>query len=411
MNKPRVVVTGIGVITPFGVGGEQFWSGLLAGASTLAPAPFDASACTTPFAAPVRADSKDLVNLVGDRKRLKLMGRHAQFAVAAAVLAVQDAGLHLAEVNPGRVGVFMGTSHDRYAYDETYRRVWAGSGRGEDPLHFLRTLPNGPAAHTAIQFGARGPNSTILTDGVATAQAVGDAVRVLERGDADVMLAGGADSEVNPDGFLGWQLLDLLSRNRTDARVASRPFDRARDGLILGEGAAVFVLERLEQARGRRIYGEILGYGSGTDGEMLPGPDADGEPFRQALAAALEEARCAPDSLGYLNAHGVSSPLLDRIECRGIRRLFGSHCPPASSIKGAIGYLGTAAPAVDLVACLFALREGLLPPTINLEDPDPECDLDHVANTPRPSRIRTAASVSYGLGGHAVALVVGAGDD
>lgn len=431
MASRRVVVTGIGLVTPFGVGLRPLWEGLLAGTSAISfVSAFDASACSTPLGGEIRPEIFDASKFVADRKRLRLMGRHTQLAVSAAVLAMQDAGVDTRRLEPNPVGVFMGTSHDRSALHEIYEllthlgdledlqklhmsRLWEMANRYYDPMHFLRTLPNGPAAHIAIHYNARGPNSTILTDGIASAQAVGDAARIIERGDADVMLAGGTDSEVNPEGFLCWELLGLLSHNRTDPARASRPFDRDRDGMVLGEGSGVLVLEALEHARARdaSIYGELLGYGSATDRRVMPGETSEGEAIQQAMETALRDADCSPDSVGYLNAHGLSSPLLDRVEARAIRRLFPQQTPPVSSIKGAIGYLSAAAGVVDLAACLLALRAGVLPPTINLETPGPECELDHVANVPRAARITTALSICYGFGGQAVALLVGTCDE
>ncbi len=431
MDRRRVVVTGIGLVTPFGVGAQPLWEGLLAGAAALSCVrAFDASACSTPFGGEIRPEMFDAARFVGDRKRLRLMGRVTQLAVSAAVLAMQDAGLEPGSVDPSHVGVFIGTSHDRTALHELYdlltrleapeepqksdlSRLWGIATRYYDPMHFLRTLPNGPAAQIAIHYDARGPNSTILTDGIASAQAVGDASRVIERGDADVMLAGGADCEVTPEGFLCWELLGMLSHNRTDPDRASRPFDQARDGVVLGEGSGVLVLEALERAcaRGASIYGELLGYGAATDGRVLPTEASEGEAIRLAMEAALSGAGRSPASVGYLNAHGLSSPLLDRVEARAIRRLSPGQTPPVSSIKGAIGYLSAAAGVVDLAACLLALRAQVLPPTINLETPDPDCQLDHVANAPRPARITTALSISFGLGGQATALLVGRVDE
>jgi 3-oxoacyl-[acyl-carrier-protein] synthase II len=431
MARRRVVVTGIGLVTPFGVGHQPFWSGLLAGESAISVVSgFDLSACSTPFGGEIPSEMFDASRFVGDRKRLRLMGRHAQLAISAAVLAAEDAKLDPGRLDPHRVGVFMGTSHDRTMFHETYgllarlkssedsetldlNYLWEVANRYSDPLFFLRTLPNGPAAHIAIHFNARGPNSTILTDGIASAQAIGDAARVIERGEADVMLAGGADSEINPEGVLLWELLGLLGHNRTDPARASRPFDRDRDGVVLGEGSGVLVLEALEhaRARGASIYGELLGYGTATDGRMLPDEASEGDAICFAMEAASRDAGLPPESVGYLNAHGLASPLLDRIEARAIRRCFSGQAPPVSSIKGAIGYLNAAAPVVDLAACLLALRAHMLPPTINLENPDPEYELDHVANLPRPAKISAALSISYGFGGQASALLVGVGHD
>ncbi len=431
MDRRRVVVTGIGLVTPFGVGYQPFWEGLMGGESAISVVTgFDASACSTPFAGAIRPETFDASRFVGDRKRLRLMGRHPQLGVSAAVLAMQDAGLEPGSLDPNRVGVFMGGSHDRTAFDETFGLLarlkrpgepgepdlgllWEMAKQYYDAMLFLRTIPNGPAANIAIHYDARGPNSTILTDGIASAQAVGDAARVIERGEADVMLAGGVDSEVNPEGFLCWELLGFLSQNRTNPARSSRPFDRDRDGIVLGEGSGVLILEALEhaRARGASLYGELLGYGGASDGSVLPDAASEGEAICHAVEAALREAGCPPGAVGYLNAHGLASPLLDRIEVRAIRRCFAGRTPPVSSIKGAIGYLSAAAGVVDLAACLLALRVGVLPPTINLETQDPECELDHIANLPRPARVATALSISYGLGGQAAALLVGVVDE
>jgi 3-oxoacyl-[acyl-carrier-protein] synthase II len=429
MTRRRVVVTGIGLVTPFGTGTDTLWAALLHGASAVGPVTaFDASECSTSMAAEIRPGSFDPGRLLGDRKRLKLMGRHIQLGVGAAVLAMRDAGLAAGAIDGDRIGVFVGGNHDRTVFIEMYEfimrlkdrndpdepdltRLWEMAQLHYHPMSFLRTLPNGPAAHIAIEHQARGPNCTILTDGVGSALAIGDAARAVEYGEAEVMLAGGADSEVNPEAFLSWQLMGLLSGSRS-ASAASRPFDRRRDGIVLGEGAGMLVLEELEHAcaRGAAIYGEVLGYGTATDPGVLPAEDSTGDAIVRAMDAALRDAGRARESVGYVNAHGLSSPLLDRVEARAIRRFYSDETPPVSSIKGAIGYLNAAAGAVDLATCLLALRNGVLPPTIHLEDPDPECALHHVANVPRPAAIESALSISFSLGGEAVALLVGAVD-
>jgi 3-oxoacyl-[acyl-carrier-protein] synthase II len=427
MVARRVVVTGIGLVTPFGMGAARLWDGLLAGASAVGPVTaFDASACATGFAGEIRPDGFDAGQLVADRRQRAAMGRHAQLAVAAAMLAMRDAGLGSTRLDPARVGVFVGTNHDRTAFLDMYglltrlrdpedptrpdvTRFWELARRHYDPMRFIRTVPNGPAAHVAIGAQARGPNSTVLTDGVASTLAIGDAARVVERGEADVMLAGGADSEVTPDAFLWWELLGLLSRSRECAATASRPFDAARDGLVPGEGAGMLVLEPLPhaRARGARVYGELTGYGAAMDAGLVPAETSGGDAIARAITAALADARRPPPSVGYLNAHGLAAPLLDRVEARGIRRAFPARTPPVSSIKGAVGYSNAAAGVLDLACCLLALQAGVLPATVNLEAPDPACDLDHIVGEPRRAAIDCALSVSFGLGGQAAALLVG----
>jgi 3-oxoacyl-[acyl-carrier-protein] synthase II len=421
----RVVVTGLGVVAPNGIGKEAFWSACLEGRSGVGPIrTFNASAHPVKFAAEV--PEFDVTPFVppAHRKSMKIMSRAMRFAVGAAGLAVADSGLDLGRELPERVGVVMGTGLVPVdlpeltpalldACDESGCLQATRLGQRGDalfPLWILKYLPNMVAAHISLALNAQGPNSTITTACAAGTQAVGEAFRLIARDDADIVLAGGADSRIDPLMVLAYTALGALSRASRPPAEISRPFDRERDGFVLGEGAGVLILEEYEHARrrGAEVYAEVLGLGSSFDGYAVTKPDPQGRGAARAISWALAEARVDPGEVDYINAHGTSTRLNDIMETTAVKRVFGEGARdlPLSSIKSMVGHLIGAAGAVEAVALALTLKHGALPPTINLTRPDPECDLDYVPNTARELPVRTAVSTSFGFGGQNAALVM-----
>ncbi len=422
----RVVVTGLGVIAPNGIGRKAFWSSCTAGKSGVGEIrSFDASSHPVQIAAEVRDFDVTPHVPAAQRKSIKIMSRAMKFAVGAADLAIQDSGLELDRENPEQIGVVMGTglvpmdlpevvpslinSCDEEGHFQTARLGRQGGG-ALVPLWILKYLPNMVAAHISMALNAQGPNSTITTACVAGTQAVGEAFRLIGRGDADIMLAGGADSRIDPLLLLAYTSLGALSRGNRPPEQVSRPFDGERDGFVLGEGAGVLVLEELERARKRnaQIYAEVLGLGSSFDAYAVTKPDPTARGAARAIQWALREARVDPRDVDYVNAHGTSTRLNDLMETQAVKQVFGENARslPVSSIKSMIGHLIGAAGAVEAVALALSLHEGVLPPTINQTHPDPECDLDYVPNVAREKSVRTAVSTSFGFGGQNAALVM-----
>jgi 3-oxoacyl-[acyl-carrier-protein] synthase II len=422
----RVVVTGLGVVAPNGVGKEAFWESCLNGRSGVGPIrTFDASGHPVRIAAEV-ADF-DVLPFVpsGQRKSVKIMSRAMRFAVGAAGLAVRDSGLELNRENPERVGVVMGTGLvpvDLPELTPTLVKACDGAGHlqtrqlGQQgsgvlfPLWILKYLPNMVAAHISMTLNAQGPNSTITTACSAGTQAVGEAFRLIARDDADLVLAGGADSRIDPLLMLAYTALGALSPGERAPQEVSRPFDGQRDGFVLGEGAGVLVLEELERARqrGAAIYAEVLGLGSSFDAYAVTKPDPEARGAARAITSALREARVDHRDVDYINAHGTSTRLNDLMETAAVKRVFGEGAKalPLSSIKSMVGHLIGAAGAVEAVALALTLKEGVVPPTINQTHPDPQCDLDYVPNNARQMPVRTALSTSFGFGGQNAALVM-----
>ncbi len=422
----RVVVSGLGVVAPNGIGKEAFWDACVQGRSGVGPIrSFDASAHPVGIAAEV-PDYDIAPYLPGPhRKSLKIMGRAARFGVTASALAVQDSGLDLSREDPERVGVVMGAGLVPIELPELtplLKEACQGDGplradrlgqQGNQalfPLWILKYLPNMTAAHVSLLHGAQGPNNTIVTACAAGTQAVGEAFRLIARDDADIVLAGGADSRLDPLLLLAYSALGALSRAQRAPEEVSRPFDAQRDGFVLGEGAGVLVLEELEHARrrGAVIYAEVLGLGSSFDAYGVTKPDPEAKGAARAIRWALREARVDPHDVDYINAHGTSTRLNDLMETQAVKQVFNgtSQQLPLSSIKSMVGHLIGAAGAVEAVALALTLHTGVLPPTINQTHPDPECDLDYVPNCARVWPVRTAVSTSFGFGGQNAALVM-----
>jgi 3-oxoacyl-[acyl-carrier-protein] synthase II len=422
----RVVVTGLGVVAPNGVGKEAFWSACLNGKSGVGPIrSFDASGHPVKIAAEVKDFDVTPFVPASQRKSLKIMSRAMRFAVGAAGLAVTDSGLQLDRENPERLGVVMGTGLVPVELPELAPALVNAcneDGRletkrlGESgravlfPLWLLKYLPNMVSAHISMALNAQGPNSTITTACAAGTQAVGEAFRLIDRGDADIVLAGGADSRIDPLLILAYSALGALSQSERPAHEVSRPFDGGRDGFVLGEGAGVLVLEELEHARARGavIYAEVLGMGTSFDAYATTKPDPEARGAARAINEALREARVDHHDVDYINAHGTSTRLNDKMETIAVKRVFGegSRALPLSSIKSMVGHLIGAAGAVEAIALTLTLHSGALPPTINHTQPDPDCDLDYVPNNAREMPVRTAVSTSFGFGGQNAALVM-----
>jgi 3-oxoacyl-[acyl-carrier-protein] synthase II len=422
----RVVVSGIGVVAPNGIGRESFWKACVNGRSGVrAISNFDASSHPVRVAAEVPDFDLSPYIPVAHRKSLKIMGRAARFGVAAAGMAVQDSGLDLNKEDPERIGVVMGTGIVPMdlpdiapilaeACQENGKLDVARLGqRGSSalfPLWILKYLPNMTAAHISLIHNAQGPNNTIVTACAAGTQAVGEAFRLIARGDADIAMAGGADSRLDPLLLLAYSALGALSRAARAPEEVSRPFDGGRDGFVLGEGAGLLILEELERAkkRGATIYAEVLGLGSSFDAYAVTKPDPEAGGAARAIKWALDEAKIDPSDVDYINAHGTSTRLNDQMETMAVKRVFGEGAKalPLSSIKSMVGHLIGAAGAVEAAALALTLHDGVLPPTINQTQPDPDCDLDYVPNCARPMRVRTGVSTSFGFGGQNAALVM-----
>jgi 3-oxoacyl-[acyl-carrier-protein] synthase II len=425
MKVRRVVITGLGAITPLGDTVEQLFGGQLQGRSGVGPITrFDARTFPTTFAGEVR--DFDLARYVPDAGRWADAGVASQFAAAAAKQALEDAGLLHGRVDRTRFGVYLGTgegSQDFHAVLGIVAESYRPDQRSVDPLSVGRVgleryhagreyeqEMHTPTAHLAEVFGLEGPNYSCLTACAAGSQAIGEALDLVRRGEAELMLAGGAHSMVYPLGLTGFNLLTALSTRNGDPARASRPFDRLRDGFVIGEGAGMVVLEELSHAgrRGAHIHAELTGYGCTADAFRVTDCHPDGRGAIACMRLALRDARLGAGAIGYINAHGTSTRINDLVETLAIKRVFGEHAyrVPVSSSKSTLGHLIGAAGAVELITCVLALRRGVLPPTINYEHPDPECDLDYVPNQPREVPIRHALSNSFGFGGQNASLVV-----
>ena len=423
----RVVVTGLGVVAPNGIGKDEFWNACVEGRSGVGPiTAFDASSFPVKIAGEVK--NFDPSPFIPDsmRKSLKVMGRAARFGVGAAGLALQDSGISMENEAPEKVGVVVGTGLvpvDMAEIMPMLQKVVTEDGSFDlthldpnnstplFPLWLLKYLPNMVSAHISMMFNAQGPNSTVTTACVAGTQAIGEGFRLVARGDADVVIAGGADSRLDPLLLMAYTALGTLSR-RTDLPPAevSRPFDRLRDGFVLGEGAGILILEDLERARkrGAKVYAEVLGFGSSFDAYSIIKPDPDGRGAARAIRCAMDEARIDPSDVGYVNAHGTSTRLNDQMETTALKKVFGAGARgmPISSIKSMIGHSIAASGAIEAVALAMVLSENVVPPTINLTHPDPNCDLDCVPLHARDHNARIALSTSFGFGGQNGALVM-----
>ncbi|MFY9252865.1 MAG: beta-ketoacyl-ACP synthase II [Fuerstiella sp.] len=424
MMKRRVVVTGIGCVTPLGNSIDEMWSGLLEGRSGVGPIThFDASNFPTRFAAEVR--NFDFDSYVPDPSRFADAGRNIRFAIGAASQAMKDSGISdSSSFDPARLGVYLGAGEGQQDFIQFMSLVANANKNGDvdlerftkeflvsmNPKFELELEPNMPAAHLASLFNAQGPNLNCLTACAASSQAIGEASEIIRRGDADAMLSGGAHSMIHPFGLTGFNLLTALSEHNEDPQGASRPFDLNRDGFVIGEGAGMLILEELEhaKARGAQIYGEIKGYGSTADAYRITDIHPDGRGAIACIKMALKDAEVNPEQVGYVNAHGTSTKVNDQVETKAVKGGLGEHAynTPVSSIKSMLGHLIAAAGSVEAIACLLAMRDGVLPPTMNYSTPDPACDLDYIPNEARQKKVSTCLSNSFGFGGQNVSLII-----
>jgi 3-oxoacyl-[acyl-carrier-protein] synthase II len=408
MNEQRVVVTGLGAVTPVGIGVEAFWQGLQAGKSGVARVThFDPSRYRSQLAAEVK--DFDPLEWI-DKKSLERMDRFTVFAVAAAAMAVKDAGLENSGFNKERAGVIIGSGTGGSAtIEEGHFRLQEKGPNSITPFFVSKLLINMAACMVSIRFGLKGPLSAPSVACSTGANAIGDAFRILQRGDAEVMLAGSSEAAVTPLPYAGFCASRSMSAN-PDAETACRPFDRNRDGFIMGEGAGVVVLENREHAlrRQAKIYAELVGYGNTADAYHFTAPEPNGDGMIRVMKAALKDAAIEPGAVGYINAHGTSTPMNDKIESAAIMNVFGDHARAlkVSSIKSMIGHLLAAAGAVEFIATVMSVHDGIVPPTIHYRDPDPDCPLDYVTRGAEALVLRFAASNSFGFGGGNVCLVV-----
>jgi 3-oxoacyl-[acyl-carrier-protein] synthase II len=402
MSARRVVVTGLGLISPLGVGVEKSWGAMLRGRSGVRRIThFDASAYATRIAGEVDGfNPEDYI----EPKEVKKMDRFIHFGVAASSMAVEDSGLKIDEHNAPRVGVYVGSGMGGLPAIEHYHKVLLEKGpRRITPFFIPMLIINLAAGQISIKFGAKGPNSAPATACATGSHAIGDAFKVIQRGDADAMIAGGTESCITPTGIGGFNAMKALSTRNDEPEKASRPFDRDRDGFIMGEGSGIMIIEELEHAMARKakIYAEIVGYGLTGDAYHITSPAPGGEGAARCMAMALKDAGMSPPDVDYINAHGTSTKYGDELETQAIKTVFKEHAYKVaiSSTKSMTGHLLGAAGGVEAVICALSIHNGILLPTINLDNPDPECDLDYVPNTARKADIRTALSNSFGFGG------------
>lgn len=409
MDKKRVVVTGIGAVTPLGTGVTAFWDGLVNGRSGISRITrFDPTGHDSQIAGEVRDfEVGDFI----DRKEARRMDRFAHFAVAASKMAIEDAGLGPEGYDPEATGVILGSGIGGMETLTDQFQVLAQKGPGRiSPFFVPMMIGNIAGGHISIIMQTKGPCLTIQTACASGSTAIGEAFRYLQRGEAEVMFAGGTEAAIVPIAVGGFSSMKALSTRNDEPERASRPFDRDRDGFIISEGAGMVILETLDHAlaRGARIRAEVVGYGATADAYHMVEPAPEGAGGRRSMALALKDSGLAAEAVDYVNAHGTSTPKGDIGETQAIKRVFGEHSRrlAVSSTKAMTGHLLGAAGAIEFIACVLTIQEGIIPPTINLETPDPECDLDYVPNKARRSAVQVAMSNSFGFGGQNATLIV-----
>ena len=402
MDKTRVVITGLGAVTPLGNTAEEFWASLIQGKSGIGPITrFDSTGFSTRIAGEVRGfDALKFVDKKDDRK----LDLFLKYALACAVMAVEDAGLDPAKEDGSRFGVMVGSGIGGLGTLLDSHKTLLDKGPDRvSPFFIPMLIINMASGLISMRFGARGPNSSVVTACATGNHAIGDAMRIIQRGDADMMIAGGAEAIIIPLTIAGFCQMKAMSTRNEEPTKASRPFDAGRDGFVCGEGGGLVVLESLEHARRRdaRIYAEVVGYGMTGDAHHMTAPDPEGDGAARAMVAALRDAALEPPEVGYINAHGTSTPYNDKFETIAIKRVFGEHARrlPVSSTKSMTGHLLGAAGGIEAIATTLAIYHGILPPTINYEKPDPDCDLDYVPNQARKQDVEVALSNAFGFGG------------
>lgn len=402
MSTRRVVVTGLGALSPVGNNAEEFWSSLVQGRSGVGPiTKFDTEGYPTRIAGEVR--NFDPLNFV-DKKDARRLDPYLQYAVASSVLAVQDAALDTGKVDSTRFGVLIGSGIGGITtLLESHRNLLEKGPDRVSPFFIPMLIVNMASGLVSIRFGAKGPNSSVVTACATGNHAIGDSFKIIQRGDADVMIAGGSEAIIVPLTIAGFCSMKAMSTRNDEPTKAMRPFDATRDGFVCGEGAGILVLELLEHALAReaRIYAEIVGYGMTGDAHHMTAPDPEGDGAARAMAMAVRDAGLEPSAIGYINAHGTSTPYNDKFETLAIKSVFGEHARrlAVSSTKSMTGHLLGAAGGVEAIATVLALHHGVLPPTINYETPDPECDLDYIPNQARKQHVEVALSNAFGFGG------------
>lgn len=409
MSNRRVVITGIGVISPIGIGKERFFDSLKEGRSGVdLITRFDTTDYDTKIGAEIKNfEPSDYI----DKKECRRMDRYAQYAVAASKMAVEDAGLNTEEVDNDRFGVCFGSGIGGMETLEAQHEVLKQKGPGRvSPFFVPMMISNIAAGNISIAFNAKGPNTTIVTACASATNAIGEAFKTIQRGAADIMISGGSEASITPLAFAGFCAMKAMSTRNDDPKAASRPFDKDRDGFVMGEGAGVLILEELEHAqkRGSRIYGEIVGYGTTGDAHHITAPAPNGDGAYRSMLAAVNDAKISPEAIDYINAHGTSTDLNDKFETAAIKTLLKEHAGKVaiSSTKSMTGHLLGAAGAVEAIACLMAINEGVVPPTINYTTPDEECDLFYVPNKAVEKDVRYALSNSLGFGGHNATIIL-----
>jgi len=407
--KRRVVITGLGAITPIGIGKTEFWQGLIAGKNGIDRVQsFDVSEFPTQIGAEVKNFDPAMFF---DKKESRRMDRFGQFALAAAKLAVEDAELDVKKIDKTRAGVSVGSGIGGIQTIQEQIEVLKTKGpRRVSPFLVPMLIANIASGYISIEFGFQGPNATIVTACATGTHSIGEAFNMIRAGMADVMVAGGAEAAFVPIAFAGFCSMRAMSTRNDDPARASRPFDAQRDGFVMGEGAGVVILEELGHAlkRGARIYAEVAGYGLSGDAYHITAPDPEGKGAALCMSMALQDAQMNPEEVDYINAHGTSTPLNDKIETMAIKQVFGEHAYKLaiSSTKSMIGHLLGAAGSVEAIACALTLAHQVIPPTINYENPDPECDLNYVPNKAQKRKIKVALSNSFGFGGTNATLIL-----
>ncbi|PLS15472.1 beta-ketoacyl-[acyl-carrier-protein] synthase II [Bacillus sp. M6-12] len=407
MNNRRVVVTGIGSVTPLGNDAETTWAAIIEGKSGVGPL---TRLNKDEYPAKVAAELKDFdIEKYIDRKDARKMDRFTHYAVAASMMAVKDANLEISDENSDRVGVWIGSGIGGMETFENQYEIFLNRGyKRVSPFFVPMIIPDMATGQVSIMLGARGVNSCTVTACATGTNSIGDAFKVIQRGDADVMVSGGAEAPITKMSVAGFCANTALSTN-PDPETASRPFDKNRDGFVIGEGAGIVVLEELEHAlnRGAKIYAEIVGYGATGDAYHITAPAPEGEGGARAMQMALNDAGMKPEDIQYVNAHGTSTPYNDKFETLAVKKVFGDHAynMGMSSTKSMTGHLLGAAGGVEAIFTLQAMRDGIMPPTINLVEADPDCDLDYVPNEARKGKITGAMSNSLGFGGHNATIV------
>jgi len=405
----RVVVTGVGVVSPVGIGPREFWKSLCEGISGVgAITRFDASSYPVRIAAEVKGF--DPLQYL-EKKDLKKMDLFIQYGLAAGLMSAEDARLQVTPENSHRIGVLVGAGIGGLWAIEEQHKILMSRGPSRISPHFIPSLiTNLAAGQISIRLGAKGPNSCVATACATGTHAIGDSFKIIQRGAADVMIAGGCESAITPLALAGFSAMRALSARNDDPPMASRPFDAQRDGFVMGEGAGILILEELNHAlsRGVPIYAEVSGYGMSGDAYHITATPPGGEGAVRCMRSALEDAGVGPEEVDYINAHGTSTGYNDLAETQAIKAVFGDHAYrlPVSSIKSMIGHLLGAAGAVEAAATALTIKDGILPPTINYEFPDPGCDLDYVPNRARKAEVRYALSNSFGFGGTNASLIL-----